>query len=272
MSGEGTAQLPSASLEPSAVCRRVSTRTASQGGRTAPASRAPTGDTAGVGWGASKRGPRTWAPITSRPTPTARRKRRTSSPNAERAGRTLWGSLRWALAQQVRLERWHSGRRAHRKGWWPEPLARVIGPPPRVGMRAPRPSVKAVVHRRIRARPGPRWERAASRSARCGHCGGAMVAGDVPGRVETVSAWSGGRRLHLLTWGEISEGRRASVEHAASRIADVDDLEHALVRVFGHRVQRRIRGHATPDVWFEVRPSRARSPTRPARFGSRSTW
>jgi len=93
-------------------------------------------------------------------------------------------------------------------------------------------------------------------SIRClgrGHCGGAMVAGDAPGRVDTVIAWSGGRRLHLLTWGEISEGRRASVEHAASRSADVDDLEHALVRVFGHRVQRRIRGHATPDVWFEVR-------------------
>jgi hypothetical protein len=85
-----------------------------------------------------------------------------------------------------------------------------------------------------------------------GHCGGAMVAGDAPGRVETVIAWLGGRRLHLLTWGEISEGRRASVEHAASRIADVDDFEHALVRVFGHRVQRRIRGHPTPDVWFEV--------------------
>ena len=79
-----------------------------------------------------------------------------------------------------------------------------------------------------------------------------MVAGDVSGRVETVIAWSGGRRLHLLTLGEISEGRRASVEHAASRIADVDDLERALVRVFRHRVQRRIRAHATPDVWFEV--------------------
>ena len=82
--------------------------------------------------------------------------------------------------------------------------------------------------------------------------GGAMVAGDAPGRVETVIAWSRGRRLHLLTWGEISEGRRASLEHAVSRIADVDDLERALVRVFGHRAQRRIRGHATPDVWFEV--------------------
>jgi hypothetical protein len=33
-----------------------------------------------------------------------------------------------------------------------------------------------------------------------GHCGGAMVAGDAPGQVETVIAWSGGRRLHLLTW------------------------------------------------------------------------
>lgn len=79
-----------------------------------------------------------------------------------------------------------------------------------------------------------------------------MVAGDGPGRVETIIAWSGGRRLHLLTWGEISEGRRASVVHAASRIADVSDLEHALVRVFRHRVQRRIRGPATPDVWFEI--------------------
>jgi hypothetical protein len=85
-----------------------------------------------------------------------------------------------------------------------------------------------------------------------GYRRGAMVAGDAPAQVETVIAWSGGRRLHLLTLGEIGEGRRASVEHAASRIADVDDLEHALVRVFRHSVQRRIRGHATPDVWFEV--------------------
>jgi len=37
-----------------------------------------------------------------------------------------------------------------------------------------------------------------------GHCGGAMVAGNAPGQVETVIAWSGGRRLHLLTWGEIN--------------------------------------------------------------------
>ena len=79
-----------------------------------------------------------------------------------------------------------------------------------------------------------------------------MVAGDVPRQVETVIVWSGGRRLHLLTWGAMSEGRRASVEHAASRIADVDALDHALVRIFRHRVQRRIRGPATPDVWFEV--------------------
>jgi hypothetical protein len=85
-----------------------------------------------------------------------------------------------------------------------------------------------------------------------GYCRGAMVAGDALARVETVIAWSGGRRVHLLTWGEISAGRRASVAHAASRIADVDDLEHALVRVFRHRVQRRIRGHATLDAWFEV--------------------
>jgi len=78
------------------------------------------------------------------------------------------------------------------------------------------------------------------------------VAGDAPGQVETVIAWSGGRRIHLLTWGAISEGRRSSVEHAASRIADVGDLERALGRVFRHRAQRRIPGHATPDVWFEV--------------------
>jgi hypothetical protein len=85
-----------------------------------------------------------------------------------------------------------------------------------------------------------------------GYRRGAMVAGGARRRVETVVAWSGGRRLHLLTLGEIGEGRRASAEHAASRIADVDDLERALVRVFRHRVQRRIRDHATPDVWFEV--------------------
>ncbi len=79
-----------------------------------------------------------------------------------------------------------------------------------------------------------------------------MVAGDTPGPVETVIAWSGGRRVHLLTGGAISEGRRASVEHATSHSADVDDLDLALGRIFRHRVQRRIRGHATPDVWFEV--------------------
>jgi hypothetical protein len=79
-----------------------------------------------------------------------------------------------------------------------------------------------------------------------------MVAGDAPRRVETVIAWSGGRRLHLLTLGEIGAGRRASAEHAASRCADVDDLEQALVRVFRHGVQRRIREHATFEVWFEV--------------------
>ena len=85
-----------------------------------------------------------------------------------------------------------------------------------------------------------------------GYSRGAMVAADVPKRVETVIAWSGGRRLHLLTLGAIGEGRRASVEHAATRCADVDVLEQALVRVFRHRVQRRIRDHATVDVWFEV--------------------
>jgi hypothetical protein len=85
-----------------------------------------------------------------------------------------------------------------------------------------------------------------------GYCRGAMVAGDAMARVETVIAWSEGRRLHVLTWDAISAGRRASVAHAASRIADVDELEHALVRVFRQRVQRRIRDHATFDVWFEV--------------------
>ena len=45
-----------------------------------------------------------------------------------------------------------------------------------------------------------------------GYRRGAMVAGDAPAQVETVIAWSGGRRLHLLTLGEIGEGRRASVE------------------------------------------------------------
>jgi hypothetical protein len=85
-----------------------------------------------------------------------------------------------------------------------------------------------------------------------GHLGGAMVAGDAPGWVETVIPWSGGRRIHLLTRGALGEQRRASVEHAASRIVDVNDLEQAVARVFRHRVQRRIRGHATPDVWFEV--------------------
>jgi hypothetical protein len=79
-----------------------------------------------------------------------------------------------------------------------------------------------------------------------------VVAGDAPRRVETVIAWSRGRRLHLLTLGAIGEGRRASVEHAASRCADVEDLEQALVRVFRHRVQRRIRDHARVEVWFEV--------------------
>jgi hypothetical protein len=29
-------------------------------------------------------------------------------------------------------------------------------------------------------------------------------------------------------------------------------LLDTLDRIFRHRVQRRIRGHATPDVWFEV--------------------
>jgi len=79
-----------------------------------------------------------------------------------------------------------------------------------------------------------------------------MMADGAPARVDTVMGWSGGRRLHLLTWGEISVGRRTGVEHAASRLADVDDLEHELARVFRHHVKRRIQRPATPDVWFEV--------------------
>lgn len=71
-------------------------------------------------------------------------------------------------------------------------------------------------------------------------------------RVETVIPWSGGRQIHLLTWGELGAGRRAAAEHAASQIADVDKLEPAFTRVFRHRVQRRIAGHAAPGVWFEV--------------------
>lgn len=73
-----------------------------------------------------------------------------------------------------------------------------------------------------------------------------------PERRETVFPWSGGRRLHLLTRGEISERRRAAVRHATARIADVDDLERALGRIFRHGVQRRLPAHAGPDVWFEV--------------------
>ncbi len=72
------------------------------------------------------------------------------------------------------------------------------------------------------------------------------------GRIGTIVAWSGGRRLHLLNWGEIGEGRQAAVEHAAARITDVDDLERALRRIFRDSVQRRIPGRAVPDAWFEV--------------------
>ncbi len=74
----------------------------------------------------------------------------------------------------------------------------------------------------------------------------------VSGRTETVVAWSGGRHLHLLTWGPIGKTRRAAVDHATGRISDVDDLERALTCIFRHPVQRRIPEHATPDVWFEV--------------------
>lgn len=45
------------------------------------------------------------------------------------------------------------------------------------------------------------------------------------GRLETVFPWSGGRRLHLLTRGELSARRRAAVVYATVRIADIDDLE-----------------------------------------------
>jgi len=76
--------------------------------------------------------------------------------------------------------------------------------------------------------------------------------GRMAGRVETVIPWSGGRQIYLLTWAEIGEGRRAAAEHAASRVADVDKLAPALARVFRHPVQRRIGGHATLGVWFEV--------------------
>jgi len=75
-----------------------------------------------------------------------------------------------------------------------------------------------------------------------------------PGRLETVFAWSGGRRLHLLTWGELSARREAAVVHATDRIADVDDLEQALGRIFRHRIQRRLPAHVGPDLWFEVGP------------------
>ncbi len=79
-----------------------------------------------------------------------------------------------------------------------------------------------------------------------------MTIPSAPGRIETVFAWSGGRRLHLLTWGEIGARRQAAVVHAASGAVDVDDLERALSRIFRHPVQRRIPGHGAPDVWFEV--------------------
>jgi len=73
-----------------------------------------------------------------------------------------------------------------------------------------------------------------------------------PRPIETVFAWSGGRRIHLLTWSEIGERRRTAVEHVASRIVDVDDLEGALSRIFRRPVQRRIPGRTTPEIWFEI--------------------
>jgi hypothetical protein len=72
------------------------------------------------------------------------------------------------------------------------------------------------------------------------------------GRLETVFPWFGGRRLHLFTWGELSARRRAAVVHASARIADIDDLEQALGRIFRHRIQRRLPANAGSDVWFEV--------------------
>jgi hypothetical protein len=42
------------------------------------------------------------------------------------------------------------------------------------------------------------------------------------------------------------------VEHAASRIADVEHLERALVRIVRDPVQRQIPQPVTRDVWFEV--------------------
>jgi len=79
-----------------------------------------------------------------------------------------------------------------------------------------------------------------------------MAIDAAPGRIETVFTWSGGRRLHVLTWAEISDRRRTALVHATARIADVDDLERALGRIFRHGVQRRLPAHAGPDVWFEV--------------------
>jgi hypothetical protein len=78
------------------------------------------------------------------------------------------------------------------------------------------------------------------------------VAGDVAGPVETVFPWTEGRCVHLLSAGALSAGRRASVAHAAAHSADLDALELALGRIFRHRLQRRIRGPAAPDVWFEL--------------------
>ena len=77
-----------------------------------------------------------------------------------------------------------------------------------------------------------------------------MVAGGTPGR-STVIAWSGGRRVHLLTRGAMSEGRGPawSTPHPT---ADIDDIDIALGRIFRQRVQRRIRGLATLEVRFEV--------------------
>jgi hypothetical protein len=52
--------------------------------------------------------------------------------------------------------------------------------------------------------------------------------------------------------GQISGQRQAAVEHAASRIADIDDLERAVVHILLDPFQWRIPEHVTPDVWFEV--------------------
>ena len=76
---------------------------------------------------------------------------------------------------------------------------------------------------------------------------------DTGGLVETVFAWSNGRRLHVLTREEIGGGRRAAVAHTLRRASDVSEVDRALGRIFHGRAQRRIPNHAGSDLWFEVR-------------------